>query len=125
MRQIRTPDGIWNLPDTSNTNDPAWLKTVNEALRNLKKRATHRVMLVLNNYVDAVMHRNVPPEKYTQIMRALDDYKDEPFDVDYMPLMKQYLSVNDVAVFNDSLFEAQIQERITAHLNMARMQYAA
>ncbi len=125
MRQVRTPDGIWNLPDTSNTNDPAWLKTVNEALRNLKKRATHRVMLVLNNYVDVVMHRNVPPEKYTQIMRALDDYKDEPFDVDYMPLMKQYLSVNDVAVFNDSLFEAQIQERITAHLNMARMQYAA
>ena len=125
MRQIRTPDGIWNLPDTSNTNDPAWLKTVNEALRNLKKRATHRVMLDLNNYVDVVMHRNVPPEKYTQIMRALDDYKDEPFDVDYMPLMKQYLSVNDVAVFNDSLFEAQIQERITAHLNMARMQYAA
>ena len=125
MRQIRTPDGIWNLPDTSNTNDPAWLKTVNEALRNLKKRATHRVMLVLNNYVDVVMHRNVPPEKYTQTMRALDDYKDEPFDVDYMPLMKQYLSVNDVAVFNDSLFEAQIQERITAHLNMARMQYAA
>ena len=125
MRQIRTPDGIWNLPDTSNTNDPAWLKTVNEALRNLKKRATHRVMLVLNNYVDVVMHRNVPPEKYTQIMRALDDYKDEPFDVDYMPLMKQYLSVNAVAVFNDSLFEAQIQERITAHLNMPRMQYAA
>ena len=125
MRQIRTPDGIWNLPDTSNTNDPAWLKTVNEALRNLKKRATHRVMLDLNNYVDVVMHRNVPPEKYTQIMRALDDYKDEPFDVDYMPLMKQYLSVNDVAVFNDSLFEAQIQQRITAHLNMARMQYAA
>jgi hypothetical protein len=113
------------LPDTSNTKDPAWLKTVNEALRNLKKRATHRVMLVLTNYVDVVMHRNVPPEKYTQIMRALDDYKDEPFDVDYMPLMKQYLSVNDVAVFNDSLFEAQIQERITAHLNIARMQYAA
>ena len=125
MRQIRTPDGIWNLPDTSNTNDPAWLKTVNEALRNLKKRATHRVMLVLNNYVDVVMHRNIPPGKYTQIMRALDDYKDEPFDVDYMPLMKQYLSVNAVAVFNDSLFEAQIQERITAHLNMTRMQYAA
>jgi len=33
MRQIRTPDGIWNLPETINTEDPAWLKLVNEALK--------------------------------------------------------------------------------------------
>ena len=125
MRQIRTPDGIWNLPEAGNTNDPVWLKTVNEALNNLKKRATHRAMLVLDNYVEVVMHRNVPPERYSSIMKALDHYKDEYLNVDYMPLMKEYLAINFVAKFDDSLFGQQIQERIAAHLHMAQMQHAA
>jgi non-homologous end joining protein Ku len=125
MRQIRTPDGIWKLPETINTDDLSWLKTVNEALTNLKRRAAHRVMVVLNNYVEVVMHTNVPPEKYRQVMNALDGYKDEPLDVTYMPLMKQYIIDNWVATFNDSLFEDQIQERIMAHLNRASIQHAA
>lgn len=125
MRQIRTPDGIWKLPETINTDDLTWLKTVNEALTNLKKRATHRVMIVLNNYVDVVMHTNVPPEKYRAVMKALDDYKDEHLDVAHMPLMKQYIIDNFVSTFNDSLFEAQIQERIAAHLSHAKIQHAA
>ncbi|HEY8937140.1 MAG TPA: hypothetical protein VIM65_18065 [Cyclobacteriaceae bacterium] len=125
MRQIRTPDGIWNLPETTNTDDAAWLKPVNDALKNLKCRATHRIMLVLNNYIEVVMHTNLPPEKYRQVMHALDDYKDEPFDVAYMPLMKQYIIEHAVTIFNDSLFEEQIQERIKAYLRSGVMQHAA
>ena len=125
MRQIRTPDGIWKLPDTINTNDLSWLKTVNTALTNLKRRATHRIMLVLNNYVEVVMHTNVPPEKYSTIMKALDDYKDERLDVTYMPLMQEYIIENATVKFDDTLFEQQIQERIMQHLNRAAIQHAA
>jgi len=125
MRQIRTPNGIWNLPETINTEDPAWLKLVNEALKNLRCRATHRIMLVLNNYIEVVMHTNLPPEKYSQVMRALDDYKDEPLDVAYMPLMKQYITEHAVTIFNDALFEEQIQERINRYLRRDSMQHAA
>lgn len=125
MRQIRTPDGIWKLPDTININDLSWLKTVNTALTNLKRRATHRIMLVLNNYVEVVMHTNVPPEKYSTIIKALDDYKDERLDVTYMPLMQEYIIENATVKFDDTLFEQQIQERIMQHLNRAAIQHAA
>jgi hypothetical protein len=125
MRQIRTPDGIWKLPDTINTTDLSWLKTVNAVLTNLKRRATHRIMLVLNNYVEVVMHTNVPPEKYSTIMKALDDYKDERLDVSYMPLMQEYIMEHATVKFDDTLFEQQIQERIMQHLSRAAMQHAA
>lgn len=113
MKRIRTFHGVSRLPESGNE---SILKVANQLIMEHRKVAVRHTLAALDNYVEVVLHQELPKEKEVVVREALHNYKDQPIDIANLPELMEKILSQDLTEIHPDLFVKEINDTITTYL---------